>query len=96
MTKFAASPWAVAPNGRLSRGTRTGSRVQRLAQVTFRRGRVPDREGWFVGLRAHLVVHFIRVRRIWFLIVLIGSKSLNEPVRRTLRGELRHVYQCAM
>ena len=96
MTKFAASPWAVAPNGRLSRGTRTGSSVQRLAQVTFRGGRVPDREGWFVWLRAHLFSLFICFRRIWFLIVLIGSKSLNKPVCRTLRGELRHVNQRAV
>ena len=59
-------------------------------------GRVPDREGWFVGLRAHLFFHFIWFRSIWFLIVLIGPKSLDEPVRRTLRGELRHVYQRAV
>ena len=96
MAKFAASPCAMTPSGRLSRGPRTGSTVQRLAQVTFRGGRVPDREGWFVWLRAYLFFLFICFRRIWFLIVLIGPKSLDEPVCRTLRGELRHVNQRAV
>ena len=96
MTKFAASPWAVAPNGRLSRGTCTGRSMQRLAQVAFRRSRIPDRESWFVGLCIHLFIHFVCFRIIRCLSVLIGAKGLNEPVRRTLRGELRHVDQRAV